>query len=40
MFFLTLVMIALASAPIGFGIGRAAACRSRLSIRPMVRRTR
>jgi hypothetical protein len=37
MFFLTLVMIAFATIPLGLGIGRAAARRSRPSIRPIYR---
>jgi hypothetical protein len=40
MFFVTLLMVALASIPLGYGIGRTAANRSRMSIRPMCRSTR
>jgi len=37
MFFLTLIMVALASIPLGLGIGWSTARRSRVSIRPLHR---
>jgi hypothetical protein len=37
MFFVMLVMVTLASLPLGFGIGHSMARRSRISIRPMYR---
>jgi hypothetical protein len=37
MFFLMVLMVAIASCPLGFGIGRSIAQRSRTSIRPMHR---
>jgi hypothetical protein len=40
MFFVTLVMVALASIPLGFGIGWSAGQRRRTSIRPMYRMAR
>jgi len=40
MFFLTLVMIAFASIPLGFGIGWSAGRRRHISIRPMHRSAR
>ena len=40
MFLLTLVMVALASTPLGYGFGRFVAHRSRQSIRPMHRSAR
>ncbi len=40
MFFVTLVMVAFASIPLGFGIGWSAGRRSRISIRPMYRAMR
>jgi hypothetical protein len=40
MFFVTLVMVAFASIPLGFGIGWSVGQRRRISIRPMYRMAR